>query len=253
MRHGTHCRHAEQYIRHGTGGGGTAADIGSPGAVDGTIIPLSPTGAEFHHRTPMGCPGNAVGLGGNERLMVDGEQQHGFQQLRLHHRAPDDHHGFVGKDRCALGYRPYIAFKMEVRQIVQELLAEDSPAPQVGNVLLIELQILHVVDELLQARKDGKAAIVRNFPEKHIKHRNGVLPPALEITIRHGELIKVNEHRQIAGRKFFLLHVNPSIPVFRYTDGRSYETASRCVKPVFYYIPGSGQCQSAFPIRSSMG
>ena len=142
---------------------------------------------------------------------------------------------------------------MEVRQIVQELLAEDSPAPQVGNVLLIELQILHVVDELLQARKDGKAAIVRNFPEKHIKHRNGVLPPALEITIRHGELIKVNEHRQIAGRNFFLLHVNPSIPVFRYTDGRSYETASRCVKPVFYYIPGSGQCQSAFPIQSSMG
>ena len=231
MCHGAHSRYAEQHIRYGTGCGGTAADIGSSCPVDGSVIPLGTTGTELHYSTATGCPGDPVGLGGDERLMVDGEQQHSLQQLRLNHRSANDHDRLVGEDRCALRHSPDIALKVEVCKIVQKLLAENSSAAQIVDILLIELQILHIVDELLQACKDGKAAIVRDFPEKHIEYRNGILLAALKIAVRHGQLIEVDEHCQVAGCEFFLLHVDPSIPVFRYTDGRSYETASRLCKP----------------------
>ena len=54
------------------------------------------------------------------------------------------------------------------------------------------------MDQLLQSCKDGKAAAVRDIAEEHIEYRNLVLHSVEEISVGHGKLIVVGQHRQIA-------------------------------------------------------
>ena len=57
-------------VGHGAGGAGAAGDVGGPGAQDGAVRPLGPAGAELGHRTALRRPDDAVGLGGDEALVV---------------------------------------------------------------------------------------------------------------------------------------------------------------------------------------
>ena len=59
------------------------------------------------------------------------------------------------------------------------------------------MQVLKIVDQLIQSRADGKAALVRNVPKKHIKIRDAVLIARLKIAVAHGQLIKIAEHGHV--------------------------------------------------------
>ena len=59
------------------------------------------------------------------------------------------------------------------------------------------MKILDIFNYLIQTRADRKAALVRHFTEKHIEIRDPVLVSVLEITVAHGQLVKIAEHGQV--------------------------------------------------------
>ena len=120
--------------------------------------------------------------------------------------AGDRHNGLPGEDGRALGDGPDVAGEPEVPQVVQEFLGEKTLAPEVVNVPLGEVEVLHIVDELVQARADGEAAIVRHVPEEDIKIGDAVLIPGLQIAVSHGELVEITEKAQV---QLFLFHKTP--------------------------------------------
>ena len=129
--------------------------------------------------------------------MVDGQQRERLDKLGLDGRGAHHHQRLLGEHRRALRDSVDIAGEAEVPEIVQKFLAEQVPAPQIGDVLLREVQVFDVVDELLQPRRDGKAAAVRHLAEEHVEIDDAVLVPSLEIPVAHGQFVEVTEHGHV--------------------------------------------------------
>ena len=201
--HSAGCRDTEVTGSHHAGGGAAAADVGSAGAKVGGVIPLGTAGAKLHNRAASGSAADAVCLGGNQALMVKGDQQQGFQQLALNSRAFYGHNGLLREDRHALFNRPDIAVQLKVAQIVQELLIKSTGGAQIIDVFLGKFQAVHCVDELLQAGHNGVTAAVRHLAEEHIKDGNFILIPFVQVAGRHGKLIKIRHGCQVA---FYIQH-----------------------------------------------
>ena len=198
MRHGAHRRHAEIAVGDGAGGGAAAADVGRARAQNGRVIALGAAGTELHNQAVASSAHHAVGFGGYQRLVVDGQQHHRLHQLRLNDRAADGNNRLVGEDRGALLHRPDVALEVEVCKVIQKLLVKNLLGTKVCDVLLGEAQVLQIVHQLLQACKDGKAAPVGDVAEKHIKDRHSVLHPVEEVAVRHGEFVVVGQHCQVS-------------------------------------------------------
>lgn len=75
-----------------------SAHIGSPRRGHGAIGALRATQAKLRNRTSLGCPTDACGLGGDERLEVDAVENGGFQELALQQRPRHAHKRFARKD-----------------------------------------------------------------------------------------------------------------------------------------------------------
>ena len=174
-----------------------AADIGSPCAQNGSIRTLRPAGTKLQHRPPLCRPGDSVGLGGNQALMVDAEQKIGFDELRLDSGGTHRQNRLSGEHRRALRHCPDVAGEAEIGKIIQELLTEHIAAAQVGNILLRKMQILDILDNLLQTCRDGEAAAVGTAAEKQVKIGNPVAVAGGKIALTHGQLIEIAEHGQI--------------------------------------------------------
>ena len=139
--------------------------------------------------------------------MVHRQQCEGLDQLRLDGRSPDRQYRLSGEDGRTLGDGPDITRELEVPEVVQKLLRKQVLAPEVGDILLVKMKILDVIDQLVQARADGKTALVRHIPEKDIKIGNTVLISSLQITVAHSQLIKIAEHRHV--QLLFGIHSAP--------------------------------------------
>ena len=146
--------------------------------------------------------------------MIDGKKRKGLNELGLNGRSAHRDQGLPWKDRGALGDGVNVAGKAEILQIGQEALVKELAAPEILNVLLGEVEIFNIVNELLQSRHDGKAALIRYRAEKHIEIGDTILVAVFEITVAHGQLIKIAEHGHV---QFFLsFHF---IPQYRYVIG----------------------------------
>ena len=130
--------------------------------------------------------------------MVYGQQNHGFDELRLNHRTGNGHERLARKYRGALGHGPDVALELEAAQVIEKRLGETAAAAEVRDVLLGEAQIFEVRDQLLHAGHDGVAAAVRNSTEEHIKIRPAVAHSFFKISICHRELVKVRQHGKIS-------------------------------------------------------
>ena len=195
--HGAPGGHVVELVGDGAGRPGAAADIRRPGPGDGPVGALGPAGAEFQHRPPLGRPDDAVGLGGDEALVVDGQQRKRLDELGLDGGGTDRHDRLLGEDGGPLGDCPDVAGEAEVLQVGQKLLGEQVPSPEVGDVLLVEVQVQDIADELIQARADGEAPLVRHVPEEHVEIGCAVLKARLEIAVAHGQLVKIAEHGHV--------------------------------------------------------
>ena len=83
---------------------------------------------------------------------------------------------------------------MKIPEIIQEFLTENVLALKERNVVLVKMQLLDVLHHLFQPCRNGKAAAIRNVPEKHVKVSDFLLEALLQIAVAHGQLIKVAEH-----------------------------------------------------------
>ena len=129
--------------------------------------------------------------------MIQGQQQVGFDELGLNHRAPDGDDGLVREDGRPFRHRPYVAGKAEVPEIREEILTEQPAAAQVCDILLRKGQMAQIAHHLLDSGHDGHAAAVRNMPEKHIEIGDLVAEPVLQEPVGHGQLIKIGQHGQV--------------------------------------------------------
>ena len=197
MGHSAAGRHAEQLVGNGAGRALAAADKGRPCAGDGSVGTLGPAGAEFQHHPALRGPDDAVGLGGDEALVIEDQQQEGLHQLGLNGRGPDGDYRLPGEDGRTLRNGPDIAGKPEIPQIIQELFRKEVLAPEIVNILFAEMQVFNIGNDPVQARTDGVAAVIRDLPEKDVKVGNPVLKARLKIAVAHGQLIKVAEHGHI--------------------------------------------------------
>ena len=86
-----------------------------------------------------------------------------------------------------------------VCSIGQKVLAEGVLAPEKFNVLLVEAQVLNVLDDLLQAGGNGKAAPVGHGAEKNVEVADLIRHAGLKIAVGHGELVEIAEQGIIHG------------------------------------------------------
>ena len=63
----------------------------------------------LQHSPALGRPADAVGLGGDEALVVDGQQKECLNELGLDGLGPDGHYRLPGEDGRTLGDGPDIA------------------------------------------------------------------------------------------------------------------------------------------------
>ena len=138
-------------------------------------------GTELHDRAARGGAHDTVRLGGDQALVVEGDEQQRLEQLALNGRALDGDDGLLREDGHALFNRPDIAVQLKVAQIVQELLIESTGGAQIIDVFLGKFQAVHCVDKLLQAGHNGVTAAVRHLAEEHIKDGNFILIPFVQV------------------------------------------------------------------------
>ena len=174
MGHGTRGRNPIDLIRNGTGRSRTAADESGSCPGHGAGDALGAAGAEFQHRPALRGPADAVGLGGDQALVVKLQQHVGFQKLGLNGRRANRNNRLSRENRRSFRYRPDISVKAKVLQIIQEALVKHAPAPQIRKIFLRKMEVPDIIHNLLQPRGDGKAAAVRNAAEKHVKIRDPV-------------------------------------------------------------------------------
>ena len=198
MGHGAGGRDAEVAGGHHAGGGAAATDVGGAGAEVGGVIALGTAGAELHDRAAGGRTHDAVGFGGDQALVVEGDEQQRFQQLALDGRALDGDDGLLREDGHALLNGPDIAVQLEVGKIGEELLVKRLGGAQIVDVLVGKFQVIHGVDELLQTGHNGVAAAVRHAADGDLIHISLV-----QIARRHRQLVEIGHGGQIA---FYIQH-----------------------------------------------
>ena len=148
--------------------------------------------------------------------MVDTQKGICLDELGLGSRSPDGNQGLMGKYRRSLRHRPDIASEAEGTQVVQEVLLKQAFAPQIGDVLLVKVEVPDIIHQLLQAGGNGIAAAVGHPAEENIEIGDTILQPLAEVAVGHGHLVEVEQHRQI--QLLFALHL--SYPLFRH-NGRN--------------------------------
>ena len=101
--------------------------------------------------------------------------------------------------RCALAHRVDVDRQLEVAQVVDERRLEQRPAArggkraEVGEVIFGEAEALHQIRQVRHAARDGVAALEGVVAKRHVEARLGVRLAALQIALRHRELVQVGE------------------------------------------------------------
>ena len=162
-------------------------------------------------------------------MMVYGEQQHGFYKLGLNHRPAHRNNGLPGEDGSALGHGPHVAAKFKIGQILQKALAKNPLRAQKVDILLGKVQLLHIFNQLLHPRHNGKAAPVGHMAEKHIEIGDGFFKTVFKIAVGHGDFIKIGEHGQVfLNRPFGAKRLRPVLGIVHFSSSQFYA----CSKPV---------------------
>ena len=194
MGHSTRRGNAVELVGEHAGGTLAAAYVGRARAEYCRVRALCAAGAKFEHSPAVGRAHYAVGLRGDEALVVDGQQQEGLQQLGLYGGGAHGYDRLAGEHRRSLRYCPDVSRELEAAEIVEEALVEDAARAQILYVLFIKVQVLDIIHRLLEPGGYGEAALVGHCAVKEVKIGYGVLHAADEIPIAHCELVEIAEH-----------------------------------------------------------
>ncbi len=127
--------------------------------------------------------------------------------MGLNGRRANDQYRLPRKNGGAFRHRPDIAREPEVSEIVQKFLAKEAASPEVCDVFFRKMQVFNIINGLLQSGGDGISAVIRNRAEKKVEIGYPVPNAGFQVSVAHGQLIKVAEHSIIESRMFS--HVEP--------------------------------------------
>ena len=205
-------------VRHGTGGGDAArkfainvrggddaADVGGTGAVVGGIAAVGTAGAKFQHGATGSGVNDARRFGRDQRLVVQGEQQVGFDDVAVNQRCAHAEERRVGEDDAAFRHRPDVAPEVEVGEVIEEGVAEHPLAAQEGDVFFAKTQVLQVIQHLAESGEDGVTPAIRDFPEEVIEVGDFILPAFVEMALRHGQFVEVGQEGAVINHGDFLV------------------------------------------------
>ena len=114
MCHGAGSRNAEQFLGNGTGRTLAAADVCGAGTQHSTVGTLRAAGTELQHRTPLRSTHDTAGLGGDQALMVDGQQRISLNELCLYGGGTHRQHRLTRENGRTLGNSPDVTGEVEV-------------------------------------------------------------------------------------------------------------------------------------------
>ena len=154
---------------------------------------MGSAGTEFGDGSAPGHTHHPGCLGGDEGLVVQRQQDVGFNQLCFDGGSADGENGFPGEDDGAFRYSPHVAGEAECGQIIQECFVKDPFAPEECYIGRRKVQVFDIPHDLFQPRRHSIPAAVRYLPVEHIKIGNIVLQRGIEIPSAHGQLIEVAE------------------------------------------------------------
>lgn len=204
VRHRARDRDAEHLASRARRRANDTADVGSACAVRRRIHVVGAASAEVRYRTAGSRLADAARLRRDQRLVVDLCEDGRLHELRVDERCDDRQDWFIRIHDRALRQRVDVALEMEVLEVRQEFLREHVLLAEVLDILVREGHVLHILDDLLETRKDGEAAFVRILAIEDIERHLHVLVVVLEVTIGHGQFVEVHHHRDIAFIKLCL-------------------------------------------------
>ena len=117
--------------------------------------------------------------------------------MSLHCGRTYGHQRLTRENNRTLRHRPDITCKFKGTQIIKKLLTEAALLAQVGNIVLIKVQIVDVLNHLLKACGNGIAAVIGVGAIKHVKVRDGVAHTLFKVAVCHRHFIIVKQHREI--------------------------------------------------------
>ena len=161
--------------------------------------------AELHDRPALSRSYNPVRFCSYEALMVELHEYERLHELRLYDRSLYSHDRLMREYRITLRNGPDIAAEFKLFEIVKKVLREAVLAAEILDVLLCELQIVHVSDDLLEACHYGEATAVRYTSEKHIETRLRISDVRIEIAVCHRNFIEIRQHGEIVSVKHLAL------------------------------------------------
>ena len=189
------------YIKHLSGkhvaGADAAADHSGPCAVNAGVRPLRAAEAEFHDSVAAGRIAYPGRLGGDEALVVDNIQNSGFNQLRFHNRSDDFNHWFPGEHDASFRNCIDASGKFEILQIFKEVVLKNSQTFQIGNFIIIEMQVFHIFDNLRKPCADGVAGFHRVIPVKGVKNYRFITVHVLKVALHHRQFVKIGHEGKI--------------------------------------------------------
>ena len=171
-------RHAIELVGDGAGRAVAAADVGCAGAQDRRRPPPGPGGSRIPApRRPSAARTTRLALVAIRLWWFRASSSERLDELGLDGRGADRQDRLTREDRRALRHGVDIAREAES-------LADSPETPrqtcrwlaEIGEVLLGKMQVVDIVDHLLQARRDGKAAAVRHVGGKRRQNRQ-IGPP----------------------------------------------------------------------------
>ena len=136
--------------------------------------------------------------------MVDEGEQRRLDELRLPQGRAHGDYGFAGEHHRPFGHRLDVAGEPEIFERREELLAEDAERREIGDVLRRKVQLAYILDRLLETRRH-RVGVAAPAAVKEVERRAAHVHAALEIAVRHGQLIEVGEHGEIALTAHFKL------------------------------------------------
>ena len=110
------------------------------------------------------------------------------------------------KNKRPSGIAPDFTRKFQPLKKIKKIVSKHMPRAKVVDAGRVDLELLKELQDILQARGNEIAAIGRIGPDKKTKSRRRQ-PLALEITLRHCQLVEVRQQRQVVCRR----HKTPSL------------------------------------------
>ena len=141
---------------------------------------------------------DAVCLRRDQGLVVDLREQRRLDELGVEQGRGHAEDRLVGVHDRALGQRGDVPAKTEAREIVEKIVRKKAQRMEIIDVGGVKVHVLNVLDDLLESRKDGKAAVVRVPAIKSVENDAVVRAAAEIVAVGHRHLVKVHHHGDVS-------------------------------------------------------